>query len=334
MQVPDSAAGKRTKCPKCAAIVSVPATPGSGAAGNPPPDRPPGQAGPKPAGPKAGGPTPQRPRPSQAPLQPQSPANRPAASNLQGRAPTGNARQVRCPRCQQVMRAAAGTTVQCPKCQATIKIPAPGSSRPSSSPGGFDFDDLPSPSSFGPSSPGPLGPSSFGPSSFGAAKPKSQASGPSFPSYSAPAGGNPYASGGATYASGGGRRRGGNLPSGRSGWHYAVPGAIFDILGALLILGVISHIGITIWLFASGRIGENMPMVLAQLAVAIAISAPIAVVYLMGGSAMIRRQGLGAAKAAAVVGCIPCFNCIVLTPIGIWAAILVFSDEARRDFSD
>ncbi len=102
----------------------------------------------------------------------------------------------------------------------------------------------------------------------------------------------------------------------------------------MLIGLALNIIGTVILMMTNDIPADAVPYIIGRVVGGLAISGPIAVVYLMGGSAMIRRTSLGAAKTAAIVGCIPCFNCVILTPIGIWAAILVFSDAARRDFSD
>ena len=102
-----------------------------------------------------------------------------------------------------------------------------------------------------------------------------------------------------------------------------------------MVLGLLAQIGLAIMVLVQGQVpADAMLGFIGRLLGGLAISGPVAVIYLIGGSAMIRRTNLGAAKVAAVVGCIPCFNCLVLTPIGIWAAVLVFSDKAHRDFSN
>ncbi len=59
----------------------------------------------------------------------------------------------------------------------------------------------------------------------------------------------------------------------------------------------------------------------------------LVIVKLFGGIAMVRRAGLASAKTGAILSCLPCLCCIVNVPIGIWACILTFSNDAERQFS-
>lgn len=237
-------------------------------------------------------------------------------------APHGDVRQVRCPRCRQAMRAMAGSVVSCPGCRATVKVPPAATHHVADlSP----FDDLPPPS---------LGSTGSPPQYLGTPSP-----------YRAPAS-PPPGSGGSRYqpewGSGGyGMAGAERLPSGREAWYYAVPGVIFLLFSILLILAVLLNlISLTLVLARAGNIPPPGPerdrlVVLAiQAGLGLLISFPIGLIYLFGGLAMIRRRGLTMARTTAVVACIPCFNAIILTPIGIWACILVFGRSAERDFDD
>jgi hypothetical protein len=60
----------------------------------------------------------------------------------------------------------------------------------------------------------------------------------------------------------------------------------------------------------------------------------VGVIFLVGGIAFLRRTGLGSARTCTVVALIPIINLLcLLYPFGIWSALLVFGDRAKRDFS-
>ena len=95
--------------------------------------------------------------------------------------------------------------------------------------------------------------------------------------------------------------------------------------------------------FAGAVLGGIMGMVngveqpfegahILRIVLAFVVTLPLAIIYLTGGANFAKQTGLASARTVAVVACIPCFNCVILTPFGIWAAILVFSDAGKREF--
>lgn len=157
------------------------------------------------------------------------------------------------------------------------------------------------------------------------------------PSYSQPASnfgggnvgggqyGNPYA---ATSYGGGYVAHG---PANRT-WQYITLGVIFILMSVLLFLSVISSVVFGAMNIVNGAPEEFAGAHIIRIVAAFVITLPVATVYLMGGLAFSRQSGLSAAKTVAVVACIPCFNCLILTPFGIWAAVLAFGDAGRKDF--
>jgi hypothetical protein len=178
-----------------------------------------------------------------------------------------------------------------------------------------------------------------------APRPAAKKPGPSFPStpsysaptYRPPAGGfsggfsgggggfagNPYASGGYS------------APSASDGkWQCVVLGVIFMISGGLLLIGSVASIGMSVYALTQELPDELRFQIIIRLVVGVTLNLPLSIIYLVGGSAFVRQMNLGSAKTVAVVACIPCFNCLILTPFGIWAAIIAFGDQGKRMFRD
>ncbi len=57
----------------------------------------------------------------------------------------------------------------------------------------------------------------------------------------------------------------------------------------------------------------------------------LSVLQIIGGIALARRRGLGLARTAAVICCLPCL-CVLNMPFGIWGCILTFGEKAEREF--
>jgi hypothetical protein len=114
-------------------------------------------------------------------------------------------------------------------------------------------------------------------------------------------------------------------------------GIIFVIASLPAFLGTLLNI-INAVMTLTGMRGDLAPEQTAlSVGVAIAslvIALPLAIMYLIGGIAFLRRQPLSLAQIVSVVACIPCLNYLILTPFGIWAAIIIFSEQARKDFDN
>lgn len=131
LKVPAANAGKKGKCPNCAAVMQIPTKsqasksaaeqrwkgpPQSTSAAPQPTPQP---TTPQPLSRKPAGQQPAAPQP--APAQPSAP-------------PAGSKIEFRCSTCQKLVRVAAtaaGQMGQCPQCKAVIKIPAPSTASPS-----------------------------------------------------------------------------------------------------------------------------------------------------------------------------------------------------------
>lgn len=309
MQVADEAAGQKTQCPNCKKVIVVPTKPPQGPVTTP-------------QSPPPGGSKPPTDIRTPVPSRPSPPGPSPAIAPKESPAAAATALQVRCPHCQQLMRATPGATVNCPHCAATVKIPLPGGSSAASKATTKDlFEDLPPPTRAGAGYGLPTQPTGFGGPSFGAA------SAPRMPNpYSPqPNFGRPAAG----YSSGGYANSGGNSKN----WQYTLLGIIFIFFGAIMLLAVLVSVGTSIWTLAMGNGNADMATVaFIRLAGAFFVSLPISIVYLYGGFAFVNRSSLSAAKTVAVIAIIPCFNLCILMPFGIWAAILAFDGAAQRDF--
>ncbi len=76
---------------------------------------------------------------------------------------------------------------------------------------------------------------------------------------------------------------------------------------------------------------EAMPRVIGLIVGAL-IALVAGIVMLFGAIAMMRRSSLNSARTAAICAAIPCFGGCVF-PVGIWAAVLLFTGSFKRDFS-
>lgn len=206
---------------------------------------------------------------------------------------------VRCPGCSRtlnVAKASAGKTFSCPQCTTKFRVPAAAT-------GDFDFSSNPGPSDpFAGIEPSELASVPLGPSSYTGT-----------PSY---------------------RGYGAHRSDNREVWSYVVPGA------AILAMSVLNE-AYGVFYLVSAVVQFQMIMNLPGRELAIKLSQLLVVLVLMavygfaihGAICMIRRVDLAAAKTAAVISCLPCSLCCVFQMgVGIWAAISVFSDQARRDF--
>ncbi|MFG0288808.1 MAG: hypothetical protein ACF8CQ_11555, partial [Rhodopirellula sp. JB044] len=297
LQVADSARGKQVKCSSCQTVLRVPAgTPNTQTA--------------KPPAPKT--PTPN--------------STAPATGSL----------QLRCPSCQtplKVPSSFAGKVVRCSKCQTQLKVPGgrtPAASSPPATPAGYTPPSQPSDDPFAnlPTPGAPAG-GGFGGGGLGPSVPQRPLRSPNpVNPYSAPSPATPRPYPGGN-SSGSGRLR-----SGRSVYLYNVPAILMICWAVLVICAGLFQIGSVINLFVSGEVNiqqVDMARLVGRLAGQfLAVALQVAVVA--GGIAMIRRTGLGSAKTAAVITTIPCFGCLIF-PIGIWACVLLFSNEAEKDFS-
>ncbi|WP_419189815.1 hypothetical protein [Stieleria marina] len=216
----------------------------------------------------------------------------------------------------------AGRVVKCSKCSTQLKIPggAPASGvSPSAAPtpaapkSVFDDSD----------------PFADLPTSSPAANAGNPGGAGAFPAAPAPGGYNPYAPPPARKS----KSKRGGAQRGNSSGNYTIPGLLILLWSALGIIVGIFQIGMVVYVIATGQIDMqqvDMPRFLGQMTGRV-FAICLFGVMATGGFAMMQRQNLGTAKAAAVLAAIPCFGCFVF-PFGIWACVQLFSDKAERDF--
>lgn len=346
LQVAETAAGKKARCPSCQTINDVPA-----AAGSPPAtaSSPSSIPTPKPiAHPTAATPS--------AAAKPAAPASSAPETMLVACSNCGKA--------SKVMRSSAGKTVQCPHCQGKIVVPggkpapkptpapkpsAPASvdifgsvptSNPSRSSGSTDiFGSVPSSPSYD-----PYGGSAYGNDSYGDSGSNnnslwneigdSQSGGGNAgwqPMMSAPA--NPYAT---PYGGGGGYGGGYSAPvrRDRSPALYIIPGVFIALWGLLIVIGACLRIGLITIAVTNlpPNVEANWPYVIGLIIGAL-IGLTLGALQLFGGIAMILRNNLAMARTGAVICAIPCFG-ILAWPFGVWGAVLLFTGTCNRDFGE
>ena len=109
---------------------------------------------------------------------------------------------------------------------------------------------------------------------------------------------------------------------------YLVPGIIIlcwsGMLGISLVFGVFSTM--VTW----PKLEPSL-LVMGLAAVEGFVLLILIIVLSMGGWAMVRQENLSSARTAAVLAAIPCFGCLFF-PVGIWACVSLFSEQANRDF--
>lgn len=322
LQVADTAAGKKARCPTCQTLNDVPGSVGMVS------NSAPGTAA-KPATTGTGTPNP-------------SPKSTGASSS------DSETILVACSNCgkaSRVLKAHAGKKVQCPHCQGKIVVPGgkpsagPATTKPAPLPTAkpviptakpVRVTPQPAPTSnvdiFGT----PAGSTSsndlwtdLGDQSGGNAAWQPMSSSPA----------NPYTPSYSTGGYGGG----GYSPARRterSPALYIVAGTFIALWGFILVAAGFIRIG-GIAIFVT-NIPPNVT-VKWELLIAYLVGAIIGIcmggIQLFGGISMAMRNSLSMARTAAVVCTIPCFGGLCF-PFGIWALVLLFSGSYKRDFNE
>lgn len=308
LQVADSAAGKKARCPGCQSIIDIPAA-----------SSPPASA-----------------TPVAKPKQVAEPVKTAASSS---------SIKVTCQSCGKVLQApssAAGKGVRCPGCQSVVKIPGGASNAspsPSSGPVAKPKPVVPSPAAPKASAPKAAAPPTPAVASSTAGNALWDALGdipstaPTSSGWETPAK-NPYASP-ASHGYSGSRRSSGGSSSNRTPY-YIINGVIIALWGALF--GVFWLLDVAIRIVALILLPSNLPQ-------NVEINYPVlfggifytilgiiaSAIQLIGGIQMATRSNLSSARNAAVIAAIPCFGGLAF-PFGIWAAVLTFSKQSERDF--
>lgn len=84
-------------------------------------------------------------------------------------------------------------------------------------------------------------------------------------------------------------------------------------------------------LMVSGKYADGTLVFVVVQTVGYGVVVLLGLTMFSGGITMAMRKKLNASRAAAIVAAIPCFGCIAF-PFGIWATVLLFSANAKKDF--
>lgn len=341
LQVADTAAGKKARCPSCQALNDVPAATSPPATGS------------------------VAPTPKPATVAPASSTSAGASKGSSGPANTsGNPETMlvacsNCGKASRVMKSSAGKTVQCPHCKGKITVPGGKPAAKPPIPTAKPVAPAPKPASSGsvdifgsvPSSPSP---SSSG-DIFGSV--------PSTPSYDVYGGGQQSNNtlwndlGDQSGGGGGGWQPMGAAPAnpysspgyggGYSGGGYSAPRRTERSIAVYIISGVLIALwGFLVVISACIRLGviaiaiTNLPPnanvrweVIIGYTIGALIGLAMGGIQLFGGISLAMRNNLSMARTGAIVCTIPCFGAICF-PVGIWATVLLYSGSFRRDFGE
>ncbi len=311
LQVADSAAGKKARCPGCQSLVDIPAAASQTT--------------------------------NTAPASKTVPSSAPV-SNPVSTPPSPVKVRISCQACGkllQVSSTAAGKSVRCPGCQSLVTVttnlpdqsPTKAPTRPTPRPASRPQSDPFALPSGNPSSLPGAGSTSAGNTSTGNglwdALAEVQNSAPSNPQSNAPVA-NPYATSSPGYAGSASTYRSGSTSS-RTPF-YIINGILISLWGLLLTLAVIIRIVGTIYALATLPQTASIDFVkFIPFLIGLVLAAIAGPLQLWGGIQMFIRGDLQSAKNAAILAAIPCFGGCAF-PFGIWAAILLYSDRAKRDF--
>lgn len=324
LQVADSAAGKKARCPGCQSLIDVPS--GENAVA------------------KA------------------SPVTKSSQSSETVK-PAANPSQIKviCQSCDKVLQvpvSAAGKAVRCPGCQNAVSVPAmlspksssgasgsisavtpakPSTPRPSETPRApsrpvqtpavqtpavqSDFFSAPTTNPVVPAATPNQGSGNALWDALGDAQ-SSQATGGG---WAAPAA-NPYASYSSSYS-------GSSSNMNRTPF-YIITGVFISLWGLLLVTVSVVRIGATIFTFVN--LPPNVTIDYARFTgfvIGMILGFILGIIQVVGGISIATRNSLATAKTTSIIASIPCFGGLAF-PFGIWAAVLVFSKKAKREFGE
>lgn len=297
LQVADSSAGKKARCPGCQSMIDIPST----------------------ASPANKAPAPESTRVSEP--------SKPAAATSQIK--------VACQACGNVMQApssAAGKAVRCPACQSVVKVP--GGTAPTSPSAQNSPAMSPKPTAGSSSAPKasaktaasvPAASPSTGNAFWDALEDVQKSAATN--RVNAPSASNPYS----PSLTNAGPTNSGPPLSNRAPY-YIINGIFIGLWGLLMSLGGLVQIGITIYVLAN--LPQNVTIDYVRLTggiVGAILGIIIGIALVFGGIQMMFRSDLSSARNAAILAAIPCFGGCVF-PFGIWAAILLYARRAERDF--
>lgn len=138
-----------------------------------------------------------------------------------------------------------------------------------------------------------------------------------------------YGGNGGGYGGGGGYRS-----TERSPALYIISGTFIALWGFLLVLSGCFRIGGIAIILANAPAGANIRWDVFGLMLIFAfVGLIVGGIQLFGGIACAMRNNLGLARTGAILCTIPCFGGLCF-PFGIWAVVLLFSGDHRRDFGE
>lgn len=142
-----------------------------------------------------------------------------------------------------------------------------------------------------------------------------------------------YGGNGGGYGGGGGGG-GGYRSTERSPALYIISGTFVALWGFLIVISACIRIGAIAIVLANAPAGANIrwEYIIAYLVGAF-VGLIIGGIQLFGGIACAMRNNLGLARTGAILCTIPCFGGLCF-PFGIWAVVLLFSGNYRRDFGE
>lgn len=345
LQVADTAAGKKARCPSCQTLNDVPAASNPPSTGSVAPAPKPTAGVPKPATPSAAA------------------KSSSGAANASGNPETMLVACSNCGKASRVMKSSAGKTVQCPHCKGKITVPGGKPAAKPPVPTAKPVAPAPKPASAGSTDIFGSVPSSSSSSSSG----DIFGSVPSTPSYDVFGGGqqsnntlwndlgdqagggggggggwqpmgaapaNPYSSPGY----GGGYSGGGGYSAPRRTERsiavYIISGVLIALWGFLLVISACVRLGVIV--IAITNLPPNQTVrweVLIGYTIGALIGLAMGGIQLFGGISLAMRNNLSMARTGAIVCTIPCFG-VFCFPVGIWATVLLFSGSYRRDFGE
>ena len=123
-----------------------------------------------------------------------------------------------------------------------------------------------------------------------------------------------------------GRRRG-NDPT-----QHIVCGIFISLFAMIAVAIEIYEIVIYAIIFVAAGSSNPVAATVAGWIIAVCLLLLIlSVLQLIGGISLARRTGINLARTGVVICCLPCF-CLVNIAFGIWGCLLVFGNNAERDF--
>lgn len=127
------------------------------------------------------------------------------------------------------------------------------------------------------------------------------------------------------------------MPSATSGvWRRSSDKSVFYITcGIFISICAFIALAVEIFYIVIATISFMLPnterIVISSWLVTLSLLFVLSLLQFVGGIALARRRGVNMARTGAIICCLPCI-CILNIPFGIWGCILVFGEDAKREF--